>query len=270
MVMVAVTAPYHDRMRALALIFLLASTALAADNVIYEQVLIPFDTLTVPGVGTVWSAELHVRNDGNTPVNLFPETCLSFGTPFPCDLRIDVPAQTTVLLDVFDDRFTRTPFGLFVYVPTTRLDDVSFSLLVRASSGSIGTAIPVVRRSAYRSGRTTLLNVPLGSGTRASLRIYCSDVNFGHAFNVRVYREPGNDLMLQQSVFFGGPTDAPVPPIVPLMFDVSSLLSDASLQKPGRVRVTIEPTFPLSSSGYWPLLTVTDNATQQVTAFTPQ
>src|SRR6185436_15761708 len=95
---------YHGCMRAMALIFLLASTTLAADNVPYEQVLIPFDTMTTPGVGTVWSVELHVRYDGDTAVNLFPGTCFSLGTPFPCERRIDVPARTTILLDSFDDR----------------------------------------------------------------------------------------------------------------------------------------------------------------------
>lgn len=254
-------------MRAFVLLALIASTALAAD---FEQVLVPFDTLTVPGVGTVWSAELHVRNDGDTAVNLFPETCSSFGMPFPCERRIDVPARTTILLDVFDDRFTLVPYGVFVYVPATRIDDVSFSLRIRASSSPVGTAIPVIRPSAYRSGRMTLLNVPLGSGTRAALRIYSPDVSLGHGAIIRVYREPGNDLILQRTLFFGGPTDAISPPFVPLMFDASSVLSDASLQNPGRVRVTIEPLFPPGVARYWPLLTVTDNATQQVTAITPQ
>jgi len=70
-------------MRALVLMFLLASTALDAENVTYEQVLVPFDTMTVPGVGTVWSAELRARNDGDTPVNLFPETCSWIGWQRP-------------------------------------------------------------------------------------------------------------------------------------------------------------------------------------------
>lgn len=251
-------------MRPLALIFLLASSALAADNVTYEQVLVPFDTLTAPGVGTVWSAELRARNDGDTPVNLFPETCHWLGFGYPCTLRIDVPAHTTVLLDVLDDRYASVPYGVFVYVPMTRIDDVSFSLRIRASSSRIGTEIPVVHSRDYRTGRTTLLDVPLGDDSRAALRLYFPDFR-PYGATIRVYREPAGELILQQSFFSGVPTDPPSPMGAPLMLDVSSTLSDASLQKPGRVRVTIE-----APVRYWPLLTVTDNATQQVTAITPQ
>ncbi|MEK6375927.1 MAG: hypothetical protein AABO58_24890 [Acidobacteriota bacterium] len=249
-------------MRAFVLLALITSTAIAAD---FEQVLVPFDTMTVPGVGTVWSAELHVRNDGDTPVNLFPDKCVYIGLVFPCAVLIDVPARATVLLDLFDDRFANVPNGLFVYVPTTRIDDVSFSLRIRASSSPIGTEIPVVRLRNYRTGRTTLLDVPLGTDSRAALRVYSADPQM-HTFIVRVFREPGGELILQESFFFSHPTDPTYPTAGPLMFDVSSALSNASLQKPGRVRVTIEA----PDQRYWPLLTMTDNAMHHVTAITPQ
>ncbi|HEU4520641.1 MAG TPA: hypothetical protein VFT12_01490, partial [Thermoanaerobaculia bacterium] len=62
----------------------------------YEQILVPFDTMTLPTGGALWRAELWVRNNGSTAINLFPDVCYQFGQPHPCTRRIDVPAQSTV------------------------------------------------------------------------------------------------------------------------------------------------------------------------------
>jgi hypothetical protein len=79
--------------------FLLALSSSAQTPQGFQQVLIPFDTATFPGgAGAIWSTELRVRNDSAQPVNLFPETCFSFGAPVPCSRRIDIPANTTQIL----------------------------------------------------------------------------------------------------------------------------------------------------------------------------
>ncbi len=250
------------------LLAVLIATPLAAGDASFEQVLVPFDTQIVPGVKTIWTAELHVRNDGDQPVNLFPETCLFLGRPYPCFERIEVPARTTILLDVIKPDYA-TPTGVMLYVPKTRIDDVAFSLRVRAVSSAIGTEIPVVRERNYRTGRTTLLNVPLGAGSRAALRLYTPNVLPVQQFRIRVVRELDDVEILSRVVNGFLPTDPPVPAVVPAMFDGSSVLSDAALQNPGAVRVVIEAIFP-EGTRYWPLITITDNATQQVTAITPQ
>ena len=252
------------RMRPVLLLASLAFLASLASAQDFEQVLVPFDTMTIPGVGTSWRAELRVRNDGDQPVNLFPHTCYSIGAPFPCDFRIDIPAHTTRLLDFFDDRNTRA--GVLLYVPVARAADISLSLHVSASDDPVGVEIPVARRRNYRTGRTTLLNVPLGETTRASLRVYVPGLITRH-FTVSVYREDDDRLILQQTFFDPVPTDPPIPPLVPEVSDVSIVLANAALQKPGRVRVTIDV---LGDVEYWPLLTVTDNATHRVMAITPQ
>jgi hypothetical protein len=253
---------------ALAATSLAATSLAAADDTLFEQVLVPFDTQTITGVNTIWTAELRVRNDGDQPINLFPEKCFFLGREFPCFQRADVPARTTILLDQIKPDYA-TPAAIFLYVPKARAADVSFNLRVAAAGDPIGTEIPVVRERNYRTGRTTLLNIPLGAGSRPSLRIY-SPILLSHVFRVRIYRDPGDVLILERSFELIVPTDPPIPAVVPIMVDASSALADASLQNPGRVRVTIEQSFPQSALPYWPLATITDNATQRIIAITPQ
>ncbi len=254
-------------MRSALILAFLASTALA-DDFPFEQVLVPFDTMRVAGVGTIWSAELRVRNDGDQAVNLFPETCFGLGGPFPCDRRIDVPAHTTKLIDLLDDRIFTTPAGVMLYVPKGRGADISFNLRVGALGDPVGVEIPVVREGNYRRGPTTLLHVPLGAaGVRPTMRIY-TPVPFNREIAVRVYREADDVLIYQRTFQFQFPTDPVGPAALPSLFDVSVALADAGLQKPGFARVVIESDPP--SMPYWPLLTITDNATQRVMSITPQ
>jgi len=65
------------------------------------------------------------------------------------------------------------------------------------------------------------------------------------------------------------PTDPPFPLLVPATFDFSAVLHEAAAAGGERVRVSIERTWP-SGARYWPLITITNNLTQQVTAITPQ
>lgn len=235
------------------------------DDPVFEQVLAPFDTMRIPGAGTTWTAELRARNDGDQPVSLFPETCISIGGRFPCNVHIDIPAHTTKLLDLADER--GAPGGAMLYVPQGRSAEVSFNLRIGALGDPVGVEIPVIRQRNYRLGTTTLLHVPLGDpGIRSALRVYAPDM-FGREITVRVYRESDDALIAQRTFFFNFPTDPPVPTQFPALLDVSAVLAEAGLQKPGSSRVVIDVA---GATYYWPLLTVTDNVTQRVMTITPQ
>ncbi|HUP48096.1 MAG TPA: hypothetical protein VNA04_04825, partial [Thermoanaerobaculia bacterium] len=228
----------------------------------YEQVLVPFDSATLATGGARWFAELWVRNDGPEPVNLFPEKCFFIGLEGPCNRRIDVPAGTTRLIDVQPDSLTDP--GVYLYVPSTRSADVHFSLRVRDLNQGleqIGTEVPVARGSDVRSGRRTLLNVPLQPHGRVMLRLYTAPQNLGSSFMVRVYAEPSGDLLTQRTFILIGPTDPPVPASAPRTIDASSIFQGWVVD---RVRVTIEGTSP-----YWPLLTITNVRNNQITTVTP-
>ena len=104
---------------------------------------------------------------------------------------------------------------------------------------------------------------------RASLRIYTPSHYVENEFVVHVFTEPEGAEIVRRELRIALPTDAGAPPFVPSLFDFSGALADASLQNPGRVRVVIDSVWP-PNLRYWPLLTVTDNATQRVLVVTAQ
>lgn len=243
----------------IAVLVALLSVPLFAQSTEFEQVLAPFDTMSFGGLlGSQWAAELWVRNDSAVAVNLFPTTCGGFGGPHPCTTRIDVPARTTMRLDVANTSADHP--GVFLYVPRDRVNDVHFNLRIRGGL-NVGTEIPIVRERDWKTGKATLLNVPLQFGTRVHLRVYTT-FPAGGIQKVRVYGDPGNILLVEREFHGPMPTDPPVPPLFAPMFDLSAALSGFVAD---RVRVEIENPTP-----FWPLLTITDNRTQHVTVVSPQ
>lgn len=237
----------------------------------FVQVLVPFDTMRIPGqFGSVWSAELWVRNDSSEPVNLFPEHCFWIGSEVPCSHRIDVPAETSKLLDVHDHD-SASWSGVLLYVPEAKVDEIHFNLRVGDVSRPnelAGTEIPIVREGNLLSGRVTMLNVPIAEGARARLRVYAVDAA-GAAFEVKVFREGTNDLLASAEYSMPFPTDPPFPPATPAVFDLTGVLAGIDPANASRVRLTIERTWP-QGLPFWPLLSVTNDLTQEITVITSQ
>lgn len=249
-------------MRSLILTLLLA-VPLAAQESKYEQILVPFDTMTMETAGAMWRAELWVRNDGTTPVNVWAEECFQFGHPVSCGRRVDVPAGRTMQLDLFDNTNPHSP-GVVLYVQRERSRDLTFDLRVRdihRGLDDLGTELPVIRYAQLRTGITSLINVPLQPNGRLSLRIYSPA---GGVFKVRMYAEPTGDLLEEETFVLGQATDFPVPPIVPVMIDASAIFPGWVVD---RVRVEVEP---VGSSPYYPLLTITNRRNNHITTVTPQ
>lgn len=228
----------------------------------YERILVPFDTMTLRSASGTWRAELWVRNNGATPVNLLPEECFLIGMPVVCERRIDVPAQHSLRLDLGMDDPNRP--GAFLFVPVDRLGDVAVNLRVRDTdrgADAIGTEIPVIRSRDMKTGVATMLNVPLETNGRTHLRIYTNEVPVA-SFIVRVYGEPNGPLLAQGIYRFIGPTDAPGywPAVVDASAVFRSLIAD-------RTRVTVESENP--QLPFWPLLTITNRRNNQVTVVSP-
>ena len=248
-----------------------AASAAGADPTGFVQVLVPFDTVTFTSHPSRWSAELRVLNLSDTPVNLFPVQCSWLGRPEPCTKRIDVPARTSMVLDVLPYASFNSP-GVFLYVPVDRQGDVQFDLRVRARSRGerLGTSVPVVRSSSYRTGRTIIINVPVGPTLRPSLRIYHPNLFvYVVAFRIQVLAEPTGELLVDKRYVRGLPTDPPSPALVPATFTFSDALVEAAAIRSGleSVSVVIEHDFQ-SQTPYWPMISVTD-ADDNVIVLTP-
>ena len=252
-------------MRHFLLALILVPSIATAQTATYEQILVPFDTMTLPTGGALWRAELWVRNDGASPVNLWAADCSSFGNPVVCPLRIDVPPERTVLVDVREPVNADHP-GVLLYVPRQRAGELTFNLRVRdlnQGTQAIGTDIPVVRESEMRRGKTTFINVPLQPNGRVDLRLYVPQS--GATFDVKVYAEPAGHLLAERTYSHVGVVEETQPPLVPVTINAGSVFRGWIVD---RVRVTVERTG--TDAPYWPLLTITNRHNNQITVVTSQ
>lgn len=253
-------------MRLLVLLFAaLVPLSTAAQNPRFEQILIPFDTMTLETASGRWRSELWVRNNGATPVNVWAAECFQFGLPVVCSRRLDVPAGRTMLVDGFEEDGSSP--GMLLYVERSRADDVVFNLRVRDLNqglDDVGTELPIAREADMVKGTAHLINVPLQLNGRVQLRLYSPDPMAG--FTVRVYAEPDGRLLAQGTYAVNAPADGFEPPELPMMVDASALFRGWIVD---RVRVTVERTLP-EGGAFWPLLTITNPRNNRVTTVSPR
>lgn len=250
------------------LLALLALTTLsaAAQNIgPYEQILVPFDTMNLVTASGRWRSELWARNNGSAPVNIWAQECFRFGQPVACSRRMEVPAGKTLLLDGFEPDGAAP--GVLLYIPRGRSSDVTFNLRVRDLSrglDDLGTELPVVREAEMKSGRVSLINVPLQPNARIHLRLYAPHPQA--AFTVRMFAEPAGEVLAQAIYASGTPADGSDPAELPLMIDASSIFRGWIID---RVHVTVEMMMPQNGT-FFPLLTITNQRNNHVTTVTPQ
>ncbi|MHB0972112.1 MAG: hypothetical protein ACYC7A_17400 [Thermoanaerobaculia bacterium] len=250
------------------LAFLLPVIVQAQSPPSYEQFLAPFDTMVAEGPGVRWSAELRVRNSSDVAVNLFPEECFYIGHVIPCDMKIIVPPRTAQVLDVMQSSSLWSP-GVLLYVPSSHVDHVHFSLSVRDadSADTVGTTIPVVRRSAFRS-RFIIPGIPVTRDHRRTLRIYEPHTPPFSRFRVRVIDDATGAVLSDQERIGSLPTDPTSPVLVPATFDFSDALGADALHDAQHVSVVVERLFP-EEMIFWALISLTSNRDNSVAVYTP-
>lgn len=247
---------------------LLTTTVHSQTELSHEQVLVPFDTMLVSGAGAPWSAELRVRNSSDVAVNLFPEQCWFIGEVTRCERKIVVPPNTAQVLDVLSSASLDWP-GILLYVPSTHVNDVHFSLNVRDSRSrdSVGTTVPVVRRRDFAAW-FSIPGIPIAVEHRRTLRVYDPQMPTQSVFRVRVIDDATSAILFERDYFRALPTDPPIPAIVPATFDFSDALSADALGSSQHVTVVIERVFP-EDLPFWPLISVTSNQDNRVAVYAP-
>lgn len=237
-----------------------------------RRVLLPVVIIgEAPGaLGSRWVTEIAGRNESDERVaisqTLGPCALLFcapvYGEPrstFRPGFRIGQPSGAGAFLSIEDK-------------PAAA--NVSFSLRIRDVSREAegwGTELPVVREHELYTSASPLqlLDIPLDPRYRNMLRLYDADGPSDMKLLVEVLRNDGDEVRASRVIQFPGGevtfASAGVPGYVQIGF--------AELLPPGlpaseRVRLRISTTEHWRR--FWAFVTVTNNATQQVTAITPQ
>ncbi|HEV2721999.1 MAG TPA: hypothetical protein VG323_18405 [Thermoanaerobaculia bacterium] len=223
-----------------------------------EKVLVPIAADLVPGAnGTRWSTELWVRNDADHAVPIDPEYCSFIGSWHPCSEPVTrIAANSTVQLTGRGD--AQYPYAL-LFPPLQDADSLHYSIVVRELSTGQMAAVPAVRDRDRRTGRTVFPAVPNDAGHRAALRLYSG----ANTITVSIVDSATGTVLEARTIRQFFPTDFDTSLT---LVSVADLFVTPELRGHERLDVIID-TLPYDR--YWALLTLTDNATQQVTVFTP-
>lgn len=165
------------------------------------------------------------------------------------------------------------PNGLVLWLPRSQEDNIHFSLHVRdisrAAEGA-GTNIPVVREGELIEGDVHLLNVPITSGFRHTLRIYDLGFNGDGSVTVEALSSTNDRIGSRVVGLSSGDGTCGIPegctPNLPRFAVVSDFVSPA--EGVDAVRFVIRPTDP--GMRLWAFVSITNNTTQQITTVTPE
>jgi hypothetical protein len=229
-----------------------------------ETIILPIAIEASGANGTRWTADIVVYNESDQEVTLDREICFFIGSFFPCGTppRTIAPGAT---LHIPATRTSTTQWSLAVVEPPRSLADrLTFSLRVRDAQREepgAGVEIPVVRARDRRVGRLSLLNVPTSSRYRSMLRVYHG--YYDGVFDVIVRDEFGRTLMRRHIDPGPRPTDGGGWD----MTVISGIIDDPAIRVVPNVRIEIEAG---TSWPFWAMLSLTDNATQQILIYAPQ
>ena len=251
-------------MRRLLLLLLIATSAEAAD----QKILIPV-YYNGPGAGTLWRTALVIENKMSQGFRS-PGTTFATQCPIPEGCFVDtIPAGQLGFLVL-----TTAPGGLLLMAPADEADKLVMRLEIAAIPRNplvgVGTAIPIVRERDFRTSTVTLLDVAVGAGNRARVRVYDPDSNDGA--QVRVSIRPWSSSAAIDSrtvplhVLPRVGTSTPLPAPAYAEFDVAETFPAAAMTG-FNFNIDVEPL--TSGLRFWAFATVTTSA-NDVTAIWPQ
>ncbi len=249
---VDVTVKYPDGTSATArAAFRYFDPAAPPDPALFERILLPVTRDVRGAFGSDFRVALSVYNDNRYFVPTWrpigPATSLAPGSETA--LRPGQPNGALVLA------FRQATDGLYF---SSNARDVS------RVAETYGTEVRVVRENDARVGASELLNIPADPNFRLNLRLFGIDSIDG---DLQVsFHSPDN------RVFFGDATvslHAPSSeePAFATIGDLRAAFPGLQTITSGVFRIHVQGPFGYR---YWPLLTVTNNTTQQITTVTPQ
>lgn len=251
-------------------VFAGAGVAEAVAASTYERILLPVYGPRVAGAyGSSWEVETWVHYSGPEPTE---------GVPRLAVCQITCPGPTWSFLPDEQPVRVETAYvgsSLLLYVDSTLADFFHVSSRVKELSRGVGlgTDIPVVRESQMGEAPLHLLNVPLNLASRATLRIYALPEVLDPEVEVSYFRMPDvpteappvlrrtERVRLQRFEATEGYLIHPSSATLTGLEWLPELADDAATW------VVITPLTP--GLRIWGIVSVTDNASQQVTLITP-
>jgi hypothetical protein len=210
--------------------------------------LVPLFIQKQPGAfGSLWSAELAVYNHGQHQLEMYDSCQLS-----ACSFQILRPGDGRL----FTQPIYSTPrFPAQFFSIPSNAGDLAFSLRVFDENSLVpnwGTYVPVVRWDTLPPGPILLINVPISTETRATLRIYAA--SGPTPVTIRYYDQASGSLLAASDATAGSsPCEGGY-----LQSALPETLTGAS-----RVRIVVEPLDP--AVVIWGMVSITDRDSRQVT-----
>jgi hypothetical protein len=246
----------------------------APDPAIFERILLPIVYNGFGAFDSWWRTDLNIFNgnpvffgSGDAVRPLFYFQHCSFEA---CPGSLQAGGSADAL-----DPLAKSPSGLLLMPQRDLASGLRFSYRAweafqSAKGLSSGTELPIVRERDFRTGKLSLVNVPLDHHSRVALRFYGPDSE-AMVVTVRVYAagDP-KPAIAQKSVRLDAPACSTDPcdaasPSFAIVSDLEQFFPEISHLD--RVRIEIEPVLPYR---FWAFVTITNNATQNVTTVTPQ
>jgi hypothetical protein len=226
-----------------------------------EPVLVPV-AISGPGAfGAQWVTELTMINGNDFPISagLFNDVCQPI-----CDARVQ-PHQIRLVRP-------NVPDGQLFYISRQAAPRVFFGGLVRditRSAINLGTELPIVRESDFFDRPFTILNAPGDPGYRVALRLY--RIDGGTSLHLRISTldaKEGYGPAAESAPLVDTDVELTAHDLFASAFIGDLLTRYPQLRDRGPLRIEISGASGQRSS--WGFLSITNNATQQVTILTPQ
>lgn len=254
--------PYRIVLCALAVATAVSLPA-AAQEEQWATFLIPVSPSHVTGAGGAqWMTDLFffIASDEALPLFCFTGSC--------------APIAPRALVPIVAPLMNRVVPGLF-YAPVDRAAELYAELRTRnvtpgSADEDFTVEIPIAREEDFRGDEIQLLAIPLDPSYRQALRVY--DVEAHVPAQVRVEFYGGGAEPLAQRVLSLGTTRGTESPYAlpdePSFAEILNLLDEvpelAGLQQ---VRIRVTPV--AAGPRLWAFVSVTNNATQHISVFTP-
>lgn len=238
----------------------------------WQRILLPLIDAEAPGAnGALWRTDVSMLILGEETPEIHPTACEVFLECFPYNPPLR--RQFDALQSGFN--VSSGAGGQFIYVRAEDASRVRFNSRVYDSSrfqNTAGSEVPVVREPLFHTDSISLLNIPISSQYRHTLRIYDADARNGARVAIRIYAADDDQprVAVTRTLFVPDNNFSTTSALLPVrpayaQLDPMDLLTELDFRV---MRIEVEPLD--AGSRIWAFASITNNETNHVTVITPQ